>query len=247
MKRPIGLAIAALALSTLVACAGQDGGGAAPTTPTGGTSASTSTVPSAAQLADHLVAPADLGPGWTLWEGFTAWPGGKPGVIPDDQRDQLPKLQLCPNAGQEAVALAEGLPWQAFTQVHQETRDPFATMVVAQQQLLADEPDRTAQTFATLRDGLTNCLTENLPAGDWEIGRAERLEVPAVGQDRYGQRTAAFDTGGARRDTRLVLVEDGPVLMAIRIDEVLISPEAEATLSSEKVNALVSSMANKLP
>ena len=242
MKRPIGLAIAALALSTLVACTGQDGGGAAPTTPTGGTSPSTSTVPSAAQLADHLVAPADLGPGWTLWEGFRAWPGGKPGVIPDDQRDQLPKLRLCPNAGQEAVALAEGLPWQAFTQVHQETSDPFATMVVAQQQLLADEPDRTAQTFATLRDGLASCLTENLPAGDWEIGRAERLEVPAVGQDRYAERTFGFDG-----DTRLVLVKDGPVLMAIRIDEVLISPDAAATLTPETVNTLVGTMAERLP
>lgn len=253
MNRPIRLAIAAMALSTLVACSGQDGGGAAPTTPAGTTTAGAATpslaspVPSAAELADHLVTPADLGPGWTPWEGFTAWPGGKPGVIPDDQRALLPKLPLCPNAGEEAVALAEGLQWQAFTQLHQETSNPFATMVVAQQLLLADEPDRTAATFATLRDGLTSCLTENLPAGEWEIGRGERLEVPAVGEDRYAERTSGFDAGEARRDTRLVLVQDGPVLMAIRIDEVLISPDAEATLPPETINALISTMANKLP
>ena len=257
MNRPIRLAIAALAVSALVACSGQGGGGAAPTTaaptPVGttttgpATTSPTSPVPSAADLAGSLVTPADLGPGWIPWEGFTAWPGGEPGVIPDDQRALLPKLDMCPSAGEKAVALAEGLPWQAFTQLHQETSNPFATMVVAQQLLLADEPDRTAETFTTLRDGLTRCLTENLPAGDWEIGRRERLQVPAVGQDRYAERTAGFEAGGARRDTRLVLVQDGPVLMAIRIDEVLISPDAEATLPPETVNALVSTMADKLP
>lgn len=247
MNRPLRLAIAALAVSTLVGCAGGGGGGAAPTPASGtGTPSATAPMPSAAELAGFLIEPADLGPDWTLWEGFADWPGGAPGVIPDDQRDLLPALALCPSAGEEAVALAEGLQWQAFTQLHQETSTPFDTMVVAQQLLLADEPERTAATFATLRDGLTSCLTENLPAGDWEIGRAERLEVPAVGEDRYAERTSGFDAE-ARRDTRLVLVQDGPVLMAIRIDEVLISPDAEAALPAETVNALVSTMADKLP
>lgn len=248
MNRPLRLAIAALAVSTLVGCAGQGGGGAAPTTSPSGTTAPSATapVPSAAELAGFLVEPADLGPDWTPWEGFEAWPDGEPGVIPDDQRELVPTITLCPSAGEEAVALAEGLQWEAFTQLHQETSTPFDTMVVAQQLLLADEPDRTAETFATLRDGLTSCLTENLPAGDWEIGRGERLEVPAVGEDRYAERTSGFDAE-ARRDTRLMLVKDGPVLMAIRIDEVLISPDAEAALPAETVNALVTTMADKLP
>lgn len=252
MNRPLRLAIAALAVSTLLGCAGQGGGGAAPTTPAGTTTTGTAApspggpVPSAADLAGHLVTPADLGSDWTLWEGFADWPGGEPGVVPDDQRALLPKLELCPSAGEEAAALAADLPWQAFTQLRQETDDPFATMVVAQELLLADEPDRTAQTFTTLRDGLTSCLTENQSSGDWEIGRTERLEVPAVGEDRYAERSSALDAE-ARRDSRLVLVKDGAVLMAVRIDEVLISPDAEAGLPQETVDAVVTAMANKLP
>ncbi len=251
MNRAVRLAIAALTVCTLtviitVGCSGRGGGGAAPTTPATTAGPSTTAVPSAIELADHLATPADLGPDWTLWEGFAEWPGGEPGVVPDDQRDLLPTLQLCPSAGEEAVALAEGLPWQAFTQLHQETEDPFATMVVAQQLLLADEPDRTTQTFTTLRDGLAGCQTGNLPADDWEIGRNDPLEVPAVGDDRYAERTSGFDAQ-ARRDTRLVLVRDGPVLMAIRIDEVLISPDAEAALPADTVNTLVTTMADKLP
>lgn len=252
MNHPLRLAIAALAVGALVGCAGQGGGGATPTSPAATsttaptTPSPTSPVPSATELAGYLVTPADLGPDWAPWEGFEAWPDGEPGVIPDDQRDLLPTPALCPSAGEEAIALAEGLPWQAFTQLHQETDTPFDTMVVAQQLLLADEPERTTETFTTLRDGLTSCLTENLSAGDWEIGRDERLEVPAVGEDRYAERTSGFD-GEARRDTRLVLVRDGSVLMAVRIDEVLISPDAEATLSPETVNDLLTTMADKLP
>lgn len=261
MTLPTRVALVAAVASMLVACTG---GGAAPTptasdlpTPTAsdspGPTASgppsgtpASGVPSVAALVHMLATPADLGPEWRLWEGFAAWPGGAPGVIPDDQRALTPKVPMCPSAGEEAVALAEGLRWQVFTQLHQTTPDPFATMVVAQQLLLADDPARTAATFATLRDGLTACLTENLPDGDWEIGLREPLEVPAVGDDRFAERSSSFDPGEARRDTRLVLVEDGPVLMVIQIDEVLIRPDAEASLTQETVDAVVSSMADRL-
>lgn len=246
MNRPFRLAIAALAACTLVGCAGQGGGDASPTTTPADSpaaSSSTTTVPTAAELAGFLATPAELGPDWTAWEGFEAWPDGAPGVIPEDQRELIPTLELCPAAGEESVALAAELPWQAFTQLHQETDDPFATMVVAQELLLADEPQRTTQTFTTLRDGLSACMTAS---EDREIGRGESLEVPAVGEDRYAERTFGFDAE-ARRDTRLVLVKDGPVLMAIRIDELLISPDAEAGLTPETVNALVTAMADKLP
>lgn len=245
MNRPFRLAIAALAACTLVGCAGQGDGDASPTTPADSPAAtsSTTTVPTADELAGLLVTPEDLGPDWSAWEGFEAWPDGAPGVIPEDQRELVPTLELCPAAGEEAVALAAELPWQAFTQLHQETDDPFATMVVAQELLLADEPERTAETFATLRDGLSACLAAS---DDWEIGRGESLEVPAVGEERYAERTSGFDAE-ARRDARLVLVKDGAVLMAIRIDEVLISPDAEATLTPETVNTIVTAMADKLP
>ena len=252
MRFPIQTAIVAAAALSLVACAA---GGDASNRPTTGSSAASGSVassasavgvPSTAELAGLLVTPSDLGSGWSDWEGFAAWPGGVPGAIPDDHRELVPKLALCPNAGEEAVALAEGLKWQAFTQLQQATSDPFATMVVGQELLLADEPENVAATYATLRDGLTRCLSENLSGGEWEIGLRESLEVPPVGDDRFAERSSSFDPGEARRDTRLVLVKDGPVLMVIQIDEVLIRPDAEAALTPEAVNGVVKAMANKL-
>ena len=263
MASPIRTVIAAVAAATLVACTGS--GGDVPTTvaPTSGaatqssaTSGATSlpstqsvtppSVPSAAQLVGRLATPADLGPGWSLWEGFADWPGGAPGAVPDEQRALLPQLPLCPHASAEARALAEGLQWQGFTQLHQQTPDPFATMVVAQQLLLADQPDRIEATFATLRDGLAACLTKNLPAGEWEIGLRESFDVPAVGDDVFAERSSSFDPGEARRDTRLVLVRDAAMLMLIQIDEVLIRADAEPTLTTDVVNSVIVTMADKM-
>lgn len=265
-SRVVSVAVMAAVAVTLAACGGG-GDGATPTstpgapatsgpspsepaptsTPTddGGSTAAPSS-PEVDELAQHLATAADLGGDWSLWEGFADWPDGTPGAIPEDQRSVLPTLTMCPSAGQEAVVLAEGVVWQAFTQLHRETPDPFATMVVAQELLLAGDPTEVADTFATLRDGLTACLTANLP-GEWEIGLREALDVPEVGEDRYAERSFGVDPGGARRDTRLVLLRDGAVLMAALIDEVLISPEAESTLTAEEVDGIVTAMADRLP
>lgn len=218
-------------------------------TSTGGVATSTTSkpgVPNADELARHLITPADLGADWSLWEGFSSWPGGAPGVIPADQRALVPDLPMCPSAGEAAVALAEGVQWQAFTQLHRVTQDPFANMVVVQEFLLADEPATTATTFTTLRDGLAKCLTANLPAGDWEIGLREELAVPAVGDDRYAERRSSVDSGGARRDTRWVLVRDGEVLTVIQLDDVLIKPEAQPVVTAAVADDVISKAAGKL-
>ncbi len=115
--------------------------------------------PTAGELSSILITPAELGPEWSLWEGFATWPDGQPGIIPEDQRALLPGIPLCAHAGEEALALAPTLRWEVFTQLHRATPDPFATMVVAQQFLLADEPAAVERTFTVLRDGLTRCLT----------------------------------------------------------------------------------------
>ena len=123
MRALIRVAITAVAAVTLVACS-ADGdvspSTSGPTAPgtanSASASASTATsvgIPSIAELANHLATPAAISPWWSNWEGFAAWPGGVPGAIPDDQRDLLPQLALCPNAGEEALALAESLQRRA--------------------------------------------------------------------------------------------------------------------------------------
>lgn len=263
----VRLAVGALAVAAVVACGGPDG--STPTSSPAGASTSVGhatssgdsgtpggseapatgapAVPSADELVGHLATPADLGSGWAVWEGFANWPGGVPGTIPEDQREMLPPIPMCPWASEAAVALAEGLRWQAFTQLHWATPDPFANMVVLQQFLVAGEPADLAATFATIRDGLTGCLTANRPAGDWEIGLREALVVPEVGDERYAERSSSVDAGGARRDTRWVLVRDEAVLMAIQLDDILISPQAEPVLTAVQVDAVVRATASRLP
>lgn len=250
--------VAAVLIATVVAgCTATDGDDDATGTPTpsatpsesspAGDDGTPSAVPTAEELTGMLATQAELGEAWTLWEGFGDWPAGSPGVIPEEQRTMLPTLPMCPTAGDDAVALAEGLRWQAFTQLRRATPDPFGTMVVVQQMMLAEDPAQLEVTFATLAEGLTSCLTANLPDGEWEIGLREELTVPAVGDARYAERASSVNAGDARRDTRLVLVLDGAVLMAIQLDEVLISPEAEPTVTDADLDALVSAMAAQLP
>ena len=241
----------AAAAMFLAACGSEPSdSGTSSTTAT--TAPSVSTLPAndtsapAEELAGFLATPSDLGTDWSLWDGFAAWPGGTPGLIPDDHRDVIPSLPMCPTAGDAAVALAETLEWQAFTQLHRATPDPLANMVVVQQFLVAEDPVQAADKFATLRDGLTRCLTANLN-GEWEIGLRESLPVPEVGDNRFAERSLGVDPGGARRDTRWVLVQDGGVLMLIRLDDVLISPDAEPALTPETVDAVITAMAAALP
>jgi hypothetical protein len=247
LRSPIRLAVLTLAALILASCVGGNGSGSEPTTsqPTPTSSPTASDVPTGAQLASHLGSPADLGSGWKLWEGFADWPGGVPGEIPDDQRTIIPTLQMCPQAGETAVAQAADLRWQAFTQLQLETPDPFSNMVAVQQFLVADEPSRTVETFTILRDGLTSCLTANLE--DWELGLRESLAVPTVGDERYAERGWGVDASGARLDTRLVLVLDGPTLMAVRFDDIMINPGSEPALTQAQVDAVLQVMAARLP
>lgn len=251
MRFPIQATLVAITLVALTSCVG--GTPTDPPTPTSGVTSVTPSqtqaahVPSPEELVDHLVEPSDLGPTWVLWEGFADWPSGVPGVIPEDQRTLIPQLTLCPSAGDDAVALASGLRWEVFTQLHHSTADEFSNMLVAQQLLLAGEPGEIASTFTTLRDGLFSCLTENLPSADWEIGLREPLEVPEVGDARFAERSLSFDPSGVRRETRLVLVQAGSVLLLVQLDEILITPDSVAELTQDQVNELIETIAQRLP
>lgn len=200
----------------------------------------------ASEVAAHLVRAADLGDDWGLWRGFEDWPGGVPGPIPEEQRDSIGHLPMCPAAGDEAVALAADIPWEAFTQLHRETADPFLNMVTVQQFLLAEDPGTVQETFETLREGMTACLTENLPEGEWEIGLREPIELSTFGEDRYGEQSRRTDTEGSRIHTTWVLVRDGAALLAARFDDILIRADSEPVLTVAEVHAVVVAIVERL-
>ena len=59
-----------------------------------------------------------------------------PGVVTDDQWDKLPRIEFCPEASTGATEAAEGLEWQAFTQLNLDTGQPRRHLVFVQEFLL---------------------------------------------------------------------------------------------------------------
>lgn len=204
-------------------------------------------VASAEQLAGMLVTAGDLEGEWTPWERFAEWPGGKPGVIPEDQRPLLPRIEPCAEAGAAAAEAARKLTWQAFTQLHLKGADPAKNMVFVQEFLLAGDAAAIQSTFAALRDGMVACLGKQTETPDGEICTSQAAEVPAVGDDRIAERDLVDEPGGrATWDGRQALVRDGTVLMGVTVFEVMLG-ESTKLLGVDDLDAILTAAARKLP
>ena len=168
-------------------------------------------VPTAADLLVRVVTAADLGPDWSPSEV------APPGTIAAADRSDLAVLELCPEATDAARAQADGLVWQVrsgadFTAA---TGEPLPSLVVL---LLADDPDTVTETFDVLRDRMTDCLPTDLDSVAAGPVAASALDLPDVGDDRFGVRYQQTDetagtTGAERWERRDVIVRHGAVLM----------------------------------
>lgn len=228
--------VAALAAALALPACGDDDGG--------------ESVPTAEQLAESLLVVEDLDGDWT--EDFVETPGcpspddcDEPfeGVITDDMRADLGGLDLCPEAGEEAVAAAAELPEQvlAIRSFTLEVDRPDVDSVNVSESLLADEPAAAADLFEVLTAGVRTCLANPPTPEDPATGR--ELELPEIGDDRFGFLLRLGDDRD-RWDIRSVLVLDGPTIVAIAVNEVL---STENILSDDDVASIVSAAVDKLP
>ena len=196
-------------------------------------------VPSADELVDLGVTGADLGPAWA------STPDALPGVILNDERGDLATLDLCPDASDDAIATAADLRWQVGSGVGFAGADvaiPPALVVL----LLADDPDAIRDTFDELREAMTSCLPTEvtlIDAGDFAVSE---LDVPDVGDDRFGIRRTQIDqpAGSDRWDERHVLVRDGAVLMWF--SEIEVNPDTELVVDTATFDAALVAAANRL-
>lgn len=241
VRLAMALAVSAASL-LLTAC----GGGSDSPPPDKGSSETT--VWSPKQLAAALVIAGDLEGDWTPWHGFDEWPGGKPGVIPKDQRPMIPTIEFCSEASEESVKAAASLTWQAYAQLDMTTPDPRANMVAVQEFLLSADPAEIETTFNALRDGMKACLGKETKYPDGEVGRTQAMEVPAYGDDRYAQRNLLDEPGGrAVWDGRYVLIREGTTLKAIQMFEIVIGKSAAPLLDDKEIEAIITTIAKKMP
>lgn len=244
-----GVALVAAMLLALAACGDET------TTVSGQAGASPE------DLAAVLVTPEDLGEGWSVTPDPET--GGTSGVVSEEMRDMLPRIQFCGKASAEAVAAAKSLRWDAFRQLNLATETemsqptspepgerPEHDLVFVQEFLMSGDPAEVEATYDALESGVRACWGERTVTEDGEKDRTLRLRVPAVGEDRVGTRDIVTEPGPGRHaakwDLRSVLARDGEVLFSIMVAEVT-TPKVEPVLDEAAVADIVTTIADKLP
>lgn len=243
------VAIASAVLLTLAACGNET------------TTSSTGAGTSSEELAASLVTAEDLGDGWSVTPDPET--GETSGVVSEEVRDKLPRIQLCEKASAEAVAAAKALRWEAFRQLNLATetessqpatpkpgQPPQHDLVFVQEFLMSGDPADVQATYDALESGIRACWGERTVTEDGEKDRTLRLRVPAVGEDRVGTRDIVTEPGPGRRaatwDLRSVLARDGEVLFSIMVAEVT-TPKVDPVLDDAAVADIITTIADKLP
>jgi hypothetical protein len=237
----------------LAACAGGDTETAQPSAawPEG-------SIPTAEQLASALITAADLEGQWTVNVPPDA-EAAFSGVVPEDKRQMLPQLGLCDEASAEAREAVESLQWQAFRQLDMTPADPIdmaagddsGHMIFAQEFLLAGDPAEIEATFALVREGMQACMGDQPIDEGGEVMRGEPLDLPAVGEERFGELDTVTqgppeDPDWSTWNLNNAFVRDGPVLMWVDVTEIVAGEEVEPELSRAEIDAIITTAAAKV-
>jgi hypothetical protein len=209
--------------------------------------------PTAEQLAAQLVTVDSFDGDWTVNPGPDDGTDMTSGVIPEDQRDMLPTLELCDAASPEAQAAVESLTWMAFRQLDLDEDDPIdppndrtGHMVFVQQFLTSGDTDELATTFELLRSGSEACFGP-IAATEEGPGQAEAMPVPAVGDARFGVLTTIEEAGGSA-EWRLhnAFVLDDDALMSFLVVDIRAGDDVAPYYSTEDIDAMITIAADSI-
>jgi hypothetical protein len=231
-----GLPIVAGLLLAVVGCGDDDGG---------------STIPTTDDLVNSLLTTDDLGVGWR--EEFVETQGCRSpedcpepfdGVITDEMREDMGGIDMCPEAGDEAVAAGAGLTdkWQVTRAFTLEVDNPEQNSVSLAESLLVGEVQEITSLFDVLKEGFRICLDVPPPDDEVHIGDRE-LALPDLGDDRFGFLLSLGDEEN-RWDIRAVLVRSGGTVLALAENEIL---SGDSALTDEDLTAISVTAADKLP
>ena len=211
------------------------------------------TLPTAEQLAAQLVTVDSFDGDWTINVGPDDGTDMTSGVIPEDQRDMLPTVELCDAASPEAQDAVESLTWMAFRQLDLTEDDPIdppndrtGHMVFVQQFLTSGDEDELATTFELLRSGSEACFGP-IPAAEEGPGQAEAMPVPAVGDARFGVLMTIEEAGGSA-EWRLhnAFVLDNDVLMSFLVVDIRAGDGVEPYYSTDDIDEMITIAADSM-
>lgn len=246
------IALSAAAILLLGACAGDGSESGSPSTNDKATS-SQGAVPTVEELASALVTEDDYAGQWTV----NVPPDSQmatPGVVPDNQQELLPRIELCAKASEESRSVADALRWQAFRQLDQSEEDPIdmaggdrvGHLIFVQEFLLTGDPAEVEASFNALRDGMRACQGR-IPAGEEGPGKSEPMIIPEVGDDRYGELTTLQEAGGgAYWLLHNSLVRQGPVLMDLQVVDIVMGKGVQPAFTTEDIDAFLTTAVEKL-
>ena len=231
------LGVLALAAASVLAACGDD----------------QDTPPTAEQLAAQSVTVDSFDGDWTINAGPDDGTDMTSGVIPEDQRDMLPTVELCDAASPEAKAAAESLTWMAFRQLDLDEDDPIdppndrtGHMVFVQQFLTSGDADELATTFELLRSGSEACFGP-IAATEEGPGQAEAMPIPEVGDARFGVLTTIEEAGGSA-EWRLhnAFVLDNDVLMSFLVVDIRAGDGVEPYYSTDDIDEMITIAADSM-
>jgi hypothetical protein len=209
--------------------------------------------PTAEQLAAQLVTVDSFEGDWTINAGPPDGTDLTSGIVPEDQRDMLPTVELCDAASVEAQDAAESLTWMAFRQLDLDEDDPIdppsdrtGHMVFVQQFLTSGDDDELAATFELLRSGSEACFGP-IAAADEGPGQAEAMPVPAVGDARFGVLTTIEEAGGSA-EWRLhnAFVLDDDVMMSFLVVDIRAGDGVAPYYSTDDIDEMIEIAADSM-
>lgn len=181
-------------------------------------------IPSAQDLSESLMTADDLDGSWNINSGPQGGDAAidPSGILTEEQRELVPSFDFCDRASDDSRKVAATLRPLVFRQLDLVVEDgidpPFdraGHMVFLQEFLYVDPPYLMASSFASLREGMNQCLGE-VPAGEEGPGYVETLPIPEVGEDRLGALITIEEAGGwAEWHVQEALVREGAVLMRL--------------------------------
>ena len=212
----------------------------------------------AAEVAALLVPPESLGEGWSTQTNPGADADFEDGVVTDENRKYLPRVELCATADEESAKNAKQVEWQAFRQYTYDTGMPPPTeptpgvrpqhhLVFVQELLLSDDETTVADTYDALAASLEACPSGATTSPDGESIVTRPMKAPDLGDAATATRTTVSEPGGggAVWDLRNVFWRDGDLLVAVTVAEIA-SPGIERVLDEAAVDKVLDALEDAL-
>lgn len=210
---------------------------------------------SAEDLSDALLTVGDLSGEWTENRGQPDSPDGTmpaSGIVPDDQRDKLPTVELCDAAPADGKAAADSIEWEVFRQFDMTPADPFdppsdreGHKIFLQQFMVSDDASDLVKVTADLFPAIEECLGD-IPAGEEGPGVATKIDISSGGDEQIAVLTRVEEAGGRGQwYIYNAVVRKGSVLMSVMLGDVYIG-DLQPEVDLEDFDAIVATAVDKL-